>query len=556
MANSNIDSNSKCYSYHVFIFPFRWRLANTGNKRNISFQQKVQLDAIRAAISSTGDSWSAVKFDIKPTAPFFNSYNEYSYFHDYVRDALGVNYKAIPGESSMVMEQYEYRIKGVNPQYQIEIRQNDQVLTFALSIKSITLHCYESGVGALSFHLENRTYSDFNQILKINDFGRRIYPQFIGGNYDESNIDEKGNPKVSSLLHGSQNVFLPLKIVLANVGSATVEEDFKHYAQKDSVAQAPFVLPAHINTLLGNKFITRFQPQSKGDIVITPALDDRMFLMCLTFNSDLLENLGLYQEIEQRYKWDNSDDWYRYIFVDGDKNPTIANRFMKQGLLKSATYDRWVELYDQDQKYAGQLYGISRYSFVGLVADNWFNENIIYHHFSNHYFQLSLLALMQRASVLSFSAEAAWISDHLPKARSLRATTIDNIADLYLAYMKFVQKMYFREVTPQEQGLELYNLLQAQLNIKENVEDIEREMGELNRFVEAQQQRSISIITYWFFPATIMLSFFGIGYFSKDGIHFDPSGKFHWGINENSVLIIIVMTILLTIIFRLLAIRK
>ncbi|MEI7587746.1 MAG: hypothetical protein WCJ44_34140, partial [Runella sp.] len=127
----------------------------------------------------------------------------------------------------------------------------------------------------------------------------------------------------------------------------------------------------------------------------------------------------------------------------------------------------------------------------------------------------------------------AWISDHLPRATGLRARTINNIADLYLSYTKFIQKIYFREVTPQEQGIELYDLLQDRLTIKNNVEDLGREMGELNQFVEAQQQRSISWITYVLLPISLILSFFGLNYFGGENpMYVQPGRTNAWGSPE------------------------
>jgi len=37
------------------------------------------------------------------------------------------------------------------------------------------------------------------------------------------------------------------------------------------------------------------------------------------------------------------------------------------------------------------------------------------------------------------------------------------VSDLYLAYIRFVNKIYFREVTAYEQGIELYDMLRHKI---------------------------------------------------------------------------------------------
>lgn len=528
------------FSAHIFIFPFKWRSFHSGYNEHTPFYKRINLEDIRSAIDENGN-WSAFSFKPQPEADNFNSYNEYAYFHDYARDVLGVNYKAGEHESSVVKAQYEYKIHGANPSYDIEIKTDAGSTVFSLKINSITLNFYESGVAALAFHLENNKSKDFNDILKINDYGRRIYPQFLGGLADEKDTDWEGKPNIPSLLNSPRGSFLPISIQLNNVvpkapnsdESIPIIENFSHYATRNGVADMPFILPAHIGALLGKQFKTRFQEHLNGDIIIAPALDDRMFLLCYTFNNAILESLSRYDDKTAAYSWEKNDDWYRYIFVDGSSTPTIDSRNMKKTFLQQSTYDRWIESKKENGEASGHIFGVSRYSFMMLATDNFFTRNILIHHFSNQYFQMALLTLVQRATVLSYSAEAAWISDHLPRAMGLRMRTINNISDLYLCYTKFIHKIYFREVSPQEQGIELYDLLQNRLNIKQNVEDLDREMGELSQFVEAQQQRSISWISYVLLPISVVLSFFGLNYFGgANPLNVQPGRPIAWGSPE------------------------
>ncbi len=108
--------------------------------------------------------------------------------------------------------------------------------------------------------------------------------------------------------------------------------------------------------------------------------------------------------------------------------------------------------------------------------------------------------MLQRATIVVFSGEVARISDKLSNDFSKLYNEKTNISRLYLWYIKFVNRIYFREVTPQEQGIELYTKLQDQMRIGRDVEDLGKELGELNEFVETIQQGQLTLIAGRFVP--------------------------------------------------------
>ncbi|MCL5027633.1 MAG: hypothetical protein M1480_01300, partial [Bacteroidetes bacterium] len=64
--------------------------------------------------------------------------------------------------------------------------------------------------------------------------------------------------------------------------------------------------------------------------------------------------------------------------------------------------------------------------------------------------------------------------------------------ELYKHYILFVNKIYFREVTAQEQGIEIYDMMQKIMRIPSDVKDLDTEIGELNQFANiiAEQRQS------------------------------------------------------------------
>ena len=100
-------------------------------------------------------------------------------------------------------------------------------------------------------------------------------------------------------------------------------------------------------------------------------------------------------------------------------------------LLEASTYDRWLDNVKDDNS-VGHLFGITRYSFMILASDCWFTNNIVNQHFKSLYFQMTQLVLVQRASILNFSAEVSDIA---------KDPTASKVSDLYQRYIKFINKI-------------------------------------------------------------------------------------------------------------------
>ncbi len=261
---------SEVYSYHVFLFPFKWEVYNGNNTKQTPFNSKAPLKEAKKQLNTA--YWQ--KFEYRPALePNYNTYNEYSYFYDFARDILCLD----PEQQTIGVHQYSYQNLQANSTYTISTGGKQ----YELVIKEILLNLYENGVGILSFHLENPKDLDFKDILKINDFGRRIYPQFLGSS---GNLTE-------ATKHGLLANSIALYNVLTHTGSETIE-DFSHYDDMDRVVKAPFMLPAHIKNLLGNRFITKHEAKIRGDVIVQPIFDDRMFVLSYAVNQKLTEDLA------------------------------------------------------------------------------------------------------------------------------------------------------------------------------------------------------------------------------------------------------------------------
>ena len=485
-------SNSEVYSYHNFMFPFRFdKILKQKDKvfidkheyyRDNSFDDRVKIDdKLKKSLDDSG--WKYEKYE--PTDDDNLAYNERVYFHDFVKDSL---YNTQDFKENNKATSYYFSKKVTEwDTFTIKIKEGKSYL---LTITNLSLRVFDTGVAILSIELENKKHSQsfIDDILKINDFGRRIYPQYLS-KYDAKSPYWTEATK-DSLLADSIGVCLD---------GVLVEENFN-----DTYKTVPkdIEIASYIMDILGDTFTRDKNKVNK--YYIQPSVDDRMFVICWYGNSVMSESLKKYKYIEDEAI---SGKWYEYVFVDGQGKMVQSPR-MQTKLIEESTYDRWMEW--------GTLYGMTRYSFVSLTNEAWFPKNVLLPHIQTMYFQMFTLLLAQRASILRFSDEITAISDiendHLE----------DKTTSLYKNYIRFVNKLYFREITSQDQGLEIYNQARGILKIDDDIKDLDNEIEELHRYVSMKEEEKrtkkmdkLSQLGYIFLPPTLIAGIFGMNVFDS-----------------------------------------
>ncbi len=509
---------SKPYSYHIFLFPFRWDYCeakdNCKNKKQ-SFSERTQLKKFHDLLipNPKETKWETEKYKTDNST----NYNEFTYFYNFVRDAIFDTKKE--KHNKTVMKHYAYDTNNKNYKYQISLINKEK--PFELNIKEIYLHVFDTGVALLSYHLENKQTDKFEDILKINEFGRRIYPQFLDNKEPHTNLT-----KTKFLADKIRIVKSPLCNEHDNNPQIIAEEDFSKYNDFLNIKDDVFIIPSFIENLLGNNFITK---DTKDKIKIKPLIDDRMFVIAWYGNNyfiNKLQSKNILTEqhryrgkttgttiTSKRYNYLMNTDWYRYLFIDGG-SPMCQNSDMLQDLLQNHSYARFIDW--------GTLYGVSRYSFVCLTSDlktlKENNAEMIPIHIKTMYYQMIVLSLMQRASILRFSDEVTEISK-LGETDENKNDDIqlEEIKHINKAYLKFINSMYFREVTAQEQGIELYDMMQQHMRIERDVKDLNREIDELYQFAKlleddktSKQLKKHTWLATIFLPAMLISGILGM----------------------------------------------
>ncbi len=465
-----IDMNSDVlYSYHNFMFPFRFdKVVKSFDDRHDfykkhSFDDRVKLDeSFKSDLEN--NKWRYEHFAVKNSL----DYNELVYFHDFVKDSLFNKQEFKEGATSYffkkeIAEDASFVLKILNKE------------AYALDLKGVTLRIFDTGVAILSFEVENRKYSDVQDILNINEYGRRVYPQFLGENF---------STKVT------KETFLPESTTVNGI-----EEHFCDLYKEIKIAK-------YITEILGDTFTTQQNVEDK--YFIQPIIDDRMFVLSWYGN----DSFSQCTKKDLMY-----DDWYKYIFVDG-KDITVQDKDMQKKLIEKSSYTRW--------KGYGTFFGVTRYSFVSLSQNSAFTRDVLpLPHMKTIYFQMVILLLAQRASLLRFSDEITAISDVKDEQYIL-----ENISILYKNYLRFVNKLYFKEITAQDQGIELYDKAQDVLNITRDMEDLRQEIASLNEYASLEQEKKeneemqkLTKLGTIFLPGTFIAGLLGMNVFPDNLIN-------------------------------------
>ncbi|MCT7550862.1 magnesium transporter CorA family protein [Aliarcobacter butzleri] len=439
------ENKEDLYSYHTFMFPFIFKG---------KFDKK--------------DNWEYKDFKVEEQRDF----NEYIYFYKHVQDAI---YNKEEEKSDSISNYYEYeKQKGT---YTICCKKG----IFELELDGLSLRIFNTKVAILTFNLKNTKYSDVNSVLAINDFGRRIYPQFLGDNFT---CDTK-------------NAILSNCITLTLNGEE-IKEDFTRFDNINNLKDTEKLnlLPKFIEKLIENNF--------SKDKKLRPIIDDRMFVISWYGNNEFSKKLN-----SEQYK--TNSNWYEYIFVDGD-GITIHNKKMQENLVTASTYDRWM-----DNPYGCTLYGMSRYSFVSITNSSDFAKNILLPHMQTIYFQMFSLLLAYRASIIKFSDDIQNITQKTEK------NLVKESDELYERYLKFLNKLYFKEITAQDQGIELYNQAMKVMDIEKYMNDLNHEINQLHSYVSMKEEKIrnekldfISKIGAVLLPPSLLAGIFGMNVLTFD----------------------------------------
>lgn len=501
--DNQVQTDGDLISHHIFLLPFKW--LRSADESSSVLPATAEFANFADQIDQHPD-WHASKFTLDRVV----DYNEWHYFYDYVREVL-YETKGEPTPKFIRHFEYlparggKYRITTPIPKAQRspdapfdDGAENDEARKeYVLEIDSVLLHLYYSGIGVLSIHLNNYHPKQRNpeDILYINQYGRRLYPPFfpipeslVGKQsaFDYTVASKAQQVEGKYYPHGKE---IPYSIETEFTRIPQGEQQLIFTEKWENILDDVGCQPPDFRFSPGAFYRPLLQPFIDRNYALYGVLDDRMFVVSWfghdEWSKQMLpdfspQNWEEGKPSEQALSW-----WYKYVFVDRE-DLTVQNPVLRQQYLEQASYLRWAGY--------GSYYGVTDYSLVLLTGTLKHlrkvnvNASFLVTHLQTIYFRLVELTLVQRACVQRFSDDITHIS-RLEEGKE--ATIAAHASALYRRYIRFVNRIYFREVTAQVQGIELYERLHKQSRLRESVESLDDELRELNAFVQQvyEQQR-------------------------------------------------------------------
>lgn len=133
------------------------------------------------------------------------------------------------------------------------------------------------------------------------------------------------------------------------------------------------------------------------------------------------------------------------------------------------------------------------------------------------YYKIAELCLVQRATILNFADEATHVSSLIEGKESTQEDLRDRVTGLYAKYLIYLNKIHFREITAQEQGMELYDLMQKHQRIDSEGKELDGDINELHNYISLESDKTnnrllalVTLLGAMFLPLTLMIGVFGM----------------------------------------------
>lgn len=519
----------KPYSYHTFIFPFNWD--NDGSIERKKFEEIFKNEENKKS------PWKKLEWTIprkreeenfwkNPEIDTFEdariNYANYQYFHEPVRDAIyGSLHDEKEDEAVVVNYTYDPKIIRNRSYYYIEKDNN----IFRLKLNGIKLKLFNTGVAVIVFETENFDYRSIEAVKLINDFGRRILAPIIP--------DDSGFSLCADVLG-------------VEINGESIKTDFREFFRTEANSMKgvkDHVLLNYIASFIKDLLVEgtdykitshkELDKEEDNNYYIYPIIDDRMFVCCLVRDDVFIERLkgvsqpekverfidtetSLLKEIAEElkslrkeakdsgYAYQRipkiADELYSFAFVDS-KDSTCQNDEMTQKLFEKHIYSRWI-------KY-GTIHAVTHHSFMCVTGENDALYPSVINPFLTMYVQMSILTLVQRASIIGFDRKSAKLTRGIEGTKkTFDSKKVREFKNLQERYVAFQNQLLFFEVTAQEQGIELYDMLTESLYIEKEKEYLDRELQNLYEVSNVNQDIKFNKWASIFAIAALFLAIF------------------------------------------------
>lgn len=461
------------YSYHTFLFPFIWEGRGRHSVPLEKFLEIFENNVNWENVDMPDEHHITSNPQILDMDDALLFYKEYQYFHPYAR-------KALYGFAEDIVTNYAFRPKDIRnlAHYYITKTDGKSSRRYDLLVNGIKLKIYNTGValfilecenhGVGTMRLNNGEVQPLDQrtldaVKEINDFGRRIALPYL-----------PAQPYYSSLTADC------LTLDVAGVG--TFEANFLKFAKEvTSLETFEHILSlTHFCDFIKKiltfgrddiRFTSKLTDIDENAYYIYPALDDRMFVACYIMDSAEIERFSERNENgELRCLTDEdlSKSLHELIAIDPPGNCCTQDPNLRKAYLEAHMYNRWLD-YKTLTTYTNQsLINLTTTDCPTYLTDNFLTQ----------YVQLCCLVLVQRASIINFQRQTSAISAHVEeRGRQIKLSTVSDVMKLQERFVAFQNQLSFTEVSPQDQGIEIYDKLMEFCFIEKEKESLKDQLS-------------------------------------------------------------------------------
>lgn len=470
-------------SNHLFIFPFRFdkivedvdsfdELCST-----TELYRRVDLSHPKSVLKSLKDShWVYEEYN---PGEGTEAYNMYASFYDHIRPII-FNSNILTNQlSHLYLHKAFLDNKG-----KLEFKINGVVYT--LRIEKVYLRIFEAGVGLLSINVVNDSLDEQYLVTDINDQLRKVHPVLL--EQDEDGIREK-------------DFFDYLKIYSSKELLFEFTNNFKTVPHDTDIYD-------YIMYLMGERiFTTEIDEEDK--FFIKPVTGSEMFVLCHYVDD------ALYEKLKDEKDFFNKKSWQR-LFLMGDEFGKI-NSFDTSFV--QAEFYSWVN--------NDTLFGVTKNGFMMITKSD--NEAMKMK-FRTLFFKIIVLMSSVRASINRFTEDVTSISSAVDprKEEDENLATLESIETLYKYYVKFINRLHFRDITADRDGENLHKIAARANNVEKKLEFINLEIRNLynlynysRTITEKQKQEfgdKLALMGGLFLPAGVLSGIFGMNIFDTSDL--------------------------------------
>ena len=483
MAEKNVENY---YSKHIFIANFRL-------KKNENSKNKIVNDII-----FDNDVWKKYSIDdVNTVGELVDNYANYNYFNEQARILIFNDEKNKPdkGHSKVVNYKFAHIDSSENSKYIINVNEEKK---YELNLDKIILKEYEIAnekIFLMMIYVTNNDYERLSDIKNINQYGRRLYSPWIP--LDLGNGIKTECPDDLQIHIGKDKIYSNYE----NKGKADLnykdkeikyifDDKNKHKSYTEKLNE--IISKPEKSYIIEN--ILNYNRDESDKIKIELTNPDRMYVGFYVKNF-LIGRIKKYSTRQHEYAYlyddDLSDQLYALAYIDrGDA--TCQSKVMRKKLLQETIYDRWID--------RGTIHTVTHNGFGCIATDGAPYESVIMP-FLTEYMEMIALVLLQRNLLLEFHLKAKGLS---PEFNS------EKLENLQKEYVKFKTQVLLFEVTPQEQGYEIYRLMQKQLYIDEEKEKLDDIMNSLYEVANIEHSIKLNIIIKQLTKRALCVSFFSL----------------------------------------------